>query len=185
MGRAEECLAQDRLAVEMDPLSALTHTHLGWMLEGLGRFEEAIPPLRAALELDPNHALAHALLGQAYGAQARYDDALAELKTAAMLWERNPWALGMLGYACAQAGRRDEALKLLAELEEKAAHQYVRGTLFALLHHGLGEQERALEWLEKAYEERDVWFVFLPVDPAFAPLLAHPRGAALWRRAGL
>jgi len=185
MGRAEECLAQDRLAVEMDPLSAITHTHLAWMLEGLGRSEEAIPPLRAALELNPNHALAHALLGQAYGTQARYDDALAQFQAAAMLWERNPWVLGMFGYACAQAGRRDEALKLLAELEEKAAHQYVRGTSFALLHHALGEQERALEWLEKAYEERDVWFVFLPVDPAFAPLLAHPRAAALWRRAGL
>ena len=185
MGRAEECLAQDRLAVELDPLSPITHTHLGWMLLSTRHFEEAIPRLRAALELDPNYALAHTLLGLTYCGLARYEEALSEFQTAATLWERNPWMLGLFGYTCAQAGRRDEALKLLAELEEKAAHQYVRGTSLALLYHALGEEGRALEWLEKAYEERDVWFWFVPVDPLYAPLLAHPRGAALLRRAGV
>jgi len=185
-GREEECVARDRIAVQCDPLSAVVHAHLGWMLVTLRRFEEAIPTLRTALELDPNNSLAHGMLGYAYAQQAKHEEAVAESRAAALLSERNSsWMLGLFAYACARAGRRAEALELLAEMEQKAASQYVRGSSLALLCHALGEEEQALEWLEKAYEERDVWFPFLPRDPAFAPLLAHPRASALLRRAGI
>jgi TolB-like protein/tetratricopeptide (TPR) repeat protein len=185
-GREEECVARDRMAVQIDPLSAVVNAHLGWMLVTLRRFEEAIPTLRTALDLDPNNSLAHGMLGYAYAQQAKHEEAVAESRAAALLSERNSsWMLGIFAYACARAGRRAEALELLAEMVQKAASQYVRGSSLALLCHALGEEEQALEWLEKAYEERDVWFPFLPRDPAFAPLLAHPRASALLRRAGI
>ena len=185
-GREEECVARDRIAVQCDPLSAVVHTHLGWMLVTLRRFEEAIPSLRTALDLEPNHSLAHGMLGYAYAQQGKHEGAVAESRAAALLSERDSsWMLGIFGYACARAGRRAEALELLAEMKQKAASQYVRGSSLALLCHALGEEEQALEWLEKAYEERDVWFPFLPRDPVFAPLLAHPRASALLRRAGI
>jgi len=185
-GREEECVARDRIAVQCDPLSAVVHTHLGWMLVTLRRFEEAIPTLRTALDLDPHNSLAHGMLGYAYAQQGKHEGAVAESRAAALLSERDSsWILGIFAYACARAGRRAEALELLAEMKQKAASQYVRGSSLALLCHALGEEEQALEWLEKAYEERDVWFPFLPRDPVFAPLLAHPRASALLRRAGI
>ena len=90
-----------------------------------------------------------------------------------------------LGHAYALAGKRDEALKVLDELKELSKEKRVSPGDMALLYTGLGQREQALEWLEKAYEERCGDLAYLKVDPRFDSLRSDPRFQNLLRRIGL
>jgi hypothetical protein len=83
------------------------------------------------------------------------------------------------------SGRRTEALAILAELEELSRQQYVPASTMALSWLGLGDHERALEWLEKGYEQRDSFLPHLRMRRAFKPLNPDPRFQDLMRRQGL
>ena len=87
-----------------------------------------------------------------------------------------------LGRAYAVAGKRDEALKMLNELKERAKRSYVSPVGIAIIYVGLGEKEQAFSWLEKAYEDRSTWLIFLKVEPRFDPLRSDPRFQSLLRR---
>jgi tetratricopeptide (TPR) repeat protein len=88
----------------------------------------------------------------------------------------------MLGHAYAAAGRIAEARNSLEMLRALAKSQYVLPYGFAMIHTGLGEYDEAIEWLEKAYDERNLWMPFLQVEPRFDPLRSDPRFQDLVRR---
>jgi len=92
--------------------------------------------------------------------------------------------MGYLGHAYAVAGRKSEARKLLAELKDMSAKHYVPPIHLAVIHTGLGENDAAFEWLEKAYGERSLQSWYLP-DPRWDPLRRDPRFQDLLRRMGL
>ena len=90
-----------------------------------------------------------------------------------------------MGHAYAMAGKRGEALKMLEELKQLSNRRYVPPSGMATVYVGLGEKDQAFEWLEKAYEERDRWLVFLKVDASLDPLRSDPRFQDLLRRMNL
>jgi tetratricopeptide (TPR) repeat protein len=90
-----------------------------------------------------------------------------------------------VGYAYAVAGRRPEAEKILDQLEQLSHERWVNPMDVATIYSGLGDRERAFEWLEKAYRERSTWLIYLNVDRFWDPIRSDPRFADLVRRVGL
>ncbi len=96
-----------------------------------------------------------------------------------------PWRDGPVGYAHAALGDRAQVIQLLRDLDELAKQRYVPPGLRVLVYLGLGEQEKALDWLEKCYEERDLFCCWLKVDPIYDGLRADSRFQALLKKVGL
>ncbi len=93
-----------------------------------------------------------------------------------------PSYMGWLGYLYGMAGQRNEALKILNELKKRAEKEYVPASALASIYLGLGETEKALQYLEEAYQQRDVSLVWLKVDWRYDPLRSNPRFQSLLRR---
>jgi len=183
MGRFEEAIAEFERAQQLDPLSLILNSALGWGGFHLARqYDRAIEQLERTLELDPNFAVAHHWLGLALEQERRYEEATAEFEKANSLWGGSPRALASLGHVYAMAGKTSEALKTLDELEELSKRRYVGAYHIAVVHIGLGDKDRAFEWLEKAYDERFPALAFLKVEPIFDPLRDDPRFQDLVRR---
>jgi serine/threonine-protein kinase len=87
-----------------------------------------------------------------------------------------------LAWAYGLAGRTREAQKFISELNEIARHRYVAPVLFMTAYIGLGDNDKALTWLERGYEEHDAWLVFLKIGPTWDPLRSEPRFQAVLRR---
>jgi tetratricopeptide (TPR) repeat protein len=136
--------------------------------------------------MDPNDTLAYLGLGAVYEQKGMYDEAIALYQKAINLTERTTGILGVLGHAYAASGRRGEALKILEELKEMSRQKYVSPYDLAVLYTGLGEKDRAIEQLHKAYQDRgNGLFIELKVEPLFDPLRSDPRFADLLQRMGL
>ena len=136
------------------------------------------------MELHPNYWLAHFFWGLTYEQQGDLARALAELEKSKSLGD-SPWRLGGLGHAYALAGMRAEAEQVLAELRALAAERYVSPYHSALVYAGLGENDRAVEWLEKAFQDRSWLVTCLGVDPLLDGLRSDSRFQELLRRLGL
>src|ERR1700690_704721 len=90
-----------------------------------------------------------------------------------------------LAHSYGKAGRREEALQILGELTELAKQKYVAPHFFVGIHIGLGDNERAIEYLEKSYEEHSHWLIYLHMDPRMDDLRNEPRFQELLKRVGL
>jgi tetratricopeptide (TPR) repeat protein len=98
-----------------------------------------------------------------------YAEAIAEFQTGVKL-SGSPLMLALLGHAYAASGKTAEAKQVLNDLQQLQDQRYVSPYTVAAIHAGLGDQEQAFKWLEKAVEERDIWLMNLKVDPVFAKL---------------
>jgi hypothetical protein len=112
-------------------------------------------------------------------------DAIPVLEKAISVSNGSPAATGVLVRAYSHAGRRGDALRLLAELQQRKKAGYVPAGAFVNAYLGLGENDRAFEWLEQAYQEQSNILQFLKVHPYFDPIRSDPRFADLVRRTGL
>jgi serine/threonine protein kinase/Tfp pilus assembly protein PilF len=185
MGRHDESISEMRRAQELDPLSLIINTNVGWMLYFAGRYDAAIEQFRQVLELDADFFVAHWELGLAYEQKGMYAEARAEFQKARMLSPNNPVILGSLGEAYALSGRRHEAREILNQLTQLSKQQFVSPYLIAVLNVGLGANDQAFQWLEMAYEQRDNGLIFLKVDPRLRTIRSDPRFQDLLRRVGL
>jgi tetratricopeptide (TPR) repeat protein len=146
------------------------------------RFEEALEAARRAVELDPLYSVAFERLAEAYMGMGRHEEAITALRKAAdisggsLLWK------SVLGHAYALAGRKGEAREILDELLAPSNRGKVFSEHIAWIFAGLGEKEKALQWLEAAYDARDPNMVMLKVWPAWDPLRGEPRFQALLKR---
>jgi Flp pilus assembly protein TadD len=147
-----------------------------------GNDERAIALLRQTVELDPKFSLARIYFGLAALGGGDFSTAIAEAEQAKALEKGDPNAIVLFGNACARAGRAEDARRALGQLEELARTQYVDSFAFAFLHVGMGQKEKALDALEKAYEERSPRLVFLKVMRAFEPLRSERRFQSLVSR---
>ena len=184
-GRGDEALAESRRAIELDPLSLRDQYRVWQPVYWARRFDEAIAQCRKTLELDPAYDGARRCLALAYAQRGAHEQAVRELERDGSGSARTPSALADLGYVYARAGRATDAHKVITELTNRSAREYVSPYALALVHAGLGENGRALEWLERAGEERSPRLVFLSVEPAFDGLRGDPRFAALRTKLGL
>ena len=186
-GRTEEALAWSRRARELDPIG-ITGNTVGWILFQSRHYDEAIRELRSDLAVRHDDASTYWscwFLGFALIANGQPDEAIPVLEKALALSERNPAVIGVLVRAYAHAGRRAEALRLLDELKRRQQKGYVPTAAFVNAYLGLGDNEQAFAWLERAYKEHSMILQYIRVHPFFDPLRGDPRLADLVRRIGL
>jgi serine/threonine-protein kinase len=179
VGQFDRAIAEGKRAVELDPLSVIITADLGADFLVARRYDEAIEQFHKAIDLDPRFYYAHWNLAEALEMKGNLREALAEYKKAVEL-DDDPFVFALLGQAYAKLGQRDEALKILAQLPQIAAHRYVPSYSYAVLHMALGEKDKAVEWLERSYQEgAGLDVIFLKVDPMLDPLQKEPRYQAL------
>jgi eukaryotic-like serine/threonine-protein kinase len=153
LGRFDDALAEDKLALALDPASprarvaSLSHSYLA------RRFDGTIEECRKTIELAPNVGTPHAILGLVLSSEGRSADAIVEAQNGARL-SGSPSHLAMLGYVYARAGNRTEAKNVIQQLAEQSKQRYVCSFDVAGIYVGLGEPDRGLRWLEKAFNER-------------------------------
>ncbi len=181
MGRHEEAIAQMKQALETDPLSLIVNANLGGIYYWARRYDEAIAQCRRTLEIDADFVVAHARLLEIYEQKGIYEQAIAEHQR---LDEESRRQAPLLEKAY-RAGGRGYWQKSLELMMDRAKHEYIAPTALAKIYARLGDQTRALEWLEKAYRERDVFLGNLKVDPNYDSLRSDPRFQDLLRRIGL
>ena len=184
-GRTEESLVEIKRAQLLDPVSLPINTSWGWRLHFARRYDEAIAQYRKTLEMDPNFAQARLRLGEAYEQKGMYQQALAEFQKARQLDDLPEVSAG-LGHALAKSGRRGQAEKELDQLKELSKRSYVSPYHVALIYTGLGDKDRAFEWLWKACEDgSNVLTARIKLEPRFDSLRSDPRFLDLLRHIGL
>jgi len=187
MGRSEEAIAEQKRALELDPLSLIINRVLGVDFYYARRYDQAIEQEKLTLEMDPNFAFVHMQLGEAYLQKSMYREGIAEFEKELVVSPRHPYALSGLGYAYAVAGRGAEAQKVLDQLNAISEQKYVPAISKVGVYVGLGDKEKAFEWVGKAYEDRSIGssFTMMKLDPVYDPLRSDPRFADLLRRMNL
>ena len=183
-GRMEEALAWARRARDLDPLGTSGHT-IGWTLFNAHRYDEAIREFRDVLAVRPDDRLPLWPLGWALICNHQAQEAIPELEKAVSATDNSPGVISALIWAYAHAGRRADALRLLGELKKRQQTGYVPAGAFVNAYLGLGDNDEAFVWFEKAYEEQSNILIYIKVFPLFDPLRGDPRFQDLVRRVGL
>jgi tetratricopeptide (TPR) repeat protein len=151
-----------------------------------GRYNEAVEMFRNAIELDPAFPLARWALALGYEQQGLYTEAIAELENAQRLASAMPIITGLLGRECAALGQIGRAEQALIDLEKQSKRQYVAPLDLALVYLGLGNADRAFEYLAKACEDRSFWLIyFVRLASLFESCRSDPRYQTILRRMNL
>jgi TolB-like protein/DNA-binding winged helix-turn-helix (wHTH) protein/Tfp pilus assembly protein PilF len=182
MGRFDDSLEQIKKARDLEPLSISINASFGWRLYLARDYDRSIAQLRDTLEMDPAYEWAHLTLGQAYEQKGQYELALEELHRALDISHSSPLMVSALAHAYALSGNYSEALRLLAQLDAQAKKQYVSPFYVAIVYLGLGKNDAAMNWLQKAYDDRSNGLVFLKVEPELDPLRSDRRFISLLRK---
>jgi len=153
------------LAHAYDPHSTIISVWKGILLRLAGNYEDAIEVGVETTEREPQYVLARWALGLAYEAAGDMDLALAEFGMAAALSGRSPGMLAALAHNHAIRGQTQAAAEILTQLHALSAKRYVAAYDLATVYLGMGDDEQALNYLEKALQERSPWIVTLPLDP--------------------
>jgi len=146
------------------------------------RFDDGFRQVQKTQELDANDYAVLLVLIQLYEARGMHNETIEQCRKALSLAGRTSNVLSLMGHAYAQSGRRDEAIKILKELLERSKNEYISPYDLAIIHLGLEDKESALEQLEKAYDDRAGWMIYLNVEPVFDPIRSEPRFIALVRK---
>lgn len=185
MERYEEAIIMLKKAIELDPLSDPIHTDLGFSMYYSGNYEEAIEKLKTCVATNPRFGPAHLWLGRAYQEQRKYPQAIHEYKSTLAGNASWPVALAALGHVYGVSGEVDSAQYVLKNMQALSKEKFVTSYGMALVYTGLGKKEQAYEWLNKAYEERSNWLVWLKTDPRFISLRADRQFAEMVSKVGL
>ncbi|MFL5520237.1 MAG: protein kinase domain-containing protein [Gemmatimonadales bacterium] len=183
LGRCDEAVAVCTAALASDPLSPPLNMTLGRAHLHAGRAQEALRPLQTAVEIAPGFAFAQRQLGDALLLVGRHAEALDAFRRAAM--NDAPQDVTHLAYALARTGAQAEARSLLQGLLAREAHGYLPPFGIAQAYAGLGENDAAMQWLERGFGERAGSMNCVKVAPCFAGLRDDPRFTDLLRRMNL
>jgi tetratricopeptide (TPR) repeat protein len=153
---------------------------VGAILYQARRYDEAIGQLKRILEVNPNFDFASTLLGCVYLQKGMYEQAIAEFEKGTTATS----SYSELGQAYGLSGRRSEALEEIAKMKELSKQRYVAPYNLALVYGSLGDKDNALEWLNKAYEDRSTLLIWIRVEPRLDNLRSEPRFKAVNKRMG-
>jgi serine/threonine-protein kinase len=181
-GKFDEGLAELRRAQQIDPLSLIINQNVGWMLYIARRYDEAIEQQRKTLELDSHFHLAFWGMGLAHVQKHMYAQAIAAFTQAQAFSDDDPVARAALGFAYAAAGDRENAERVVNDLIAVSRKRYFPPYQIAMIYGGLGDKDRAFEWLEKAYTEHSPGLTFLKTEPMVDGLRTDSRFKDLIRR---
>jgi serine/threonine-protein kinase len=185
MGRMEEAVEQMELGHTLDPLSPTIGFGIGWVQYFLGNYGAAIAQYEKTLKESPDFILAPWFLGPAFVMSGQYERAIEVCERWIPIVRHKSGLKALLAYANAMAGRRDKALDIVSKLKKTSDGEHVAPDHIALVYIGLGEHDKAFEWLDKALDERVWYLVYLNADPMFEPLRSDPRFARLVAKVGL
>jgi serine/threonine protein kinase/tetratricopeptide (TPR) repeat protein len=185
LGRHEEALRETDRALQLDPLSMSINTTTALLFYLVRDYEQAQAQIRKTIDLDASFFPAHFVCGCIHEQKEQWQEAVKELQQAVDLSHRLPLFLGALGRTCAISGDAEKAREILQELlamrQTKYGSSYCIGEIFL----GLGQVDHALDWLERACNERATWMIFLKVNPIFERLHVEPRFGEILKRIGL
>ena len=183
--RQDEAIAEAEQARAIDPLSLAVNVNLGWQYLQAGRLEQARRLFESTAELNHDFWSVHWGLGHYYRQSGRYDEAIAAFRKAVDAGGGFTLPLKALGYTYAVSGRSKQAREILDRLVALAEERYVSPFNMATIHVGLGENDEAFAWLDKAYDMRSRSLVWLNVAKEYDGLRTDPRFKSLLRRIGL
>jgi eukaryotic-like serine/threonine-protein kinase len=181
MGRFDEGIAETKKAQELDPLSLIINTTMGWQFYITGRNENAVEQLRKVLDIDPKFSPARRILEEVYAHMGKYKEAVAEREKALSI-SGGPELAASIEEDFTKSGYKGVLQSWLEGLTELSKHSYVSSYSIAESYMRMGEKQKAFEWLEKAYEEHDSALVSLAVEPMFENLRPEPRFKEILRR---
>ena len=186
VGRLDESLVELKKALELDPLSRGVNARIGLLLQCQRKVEEAIKHLKKTLEMYPNHPIVLVFLGSAYTDNGDYDNGVATLEKAVMRTKRkSPFALGILGYTYGITGKITAAQEILNEALLRSKKGHFSPHFIALIYTGIGDKDKAFEWLERAYKNRDPRIYPIKTIANLRSLHSDPRWSALMKKMGL
>ena len=179
VGRSGEAVREFQKEQELNPLDS--GFALAFGLFYARRYDESIAQFNKVLEKKPDFALANAALAWNYVQKRMYPEAVAVCRRVASIAPEDQVMLGGCGWVYAHAGRRQDALALLDRLK-KRSRLHLDPYAVAFLYDGLGDDDRTMEWLERAYRERSPNLAFLKIEFWSDSLRSDPRFQGLVRR---
>ena len=185
MGKTNEAVTQMEKARELDPLSSRINADLGMAYLSAGRYDDAIGQEQKTLDLNPKSAGARWIRGMAYQQKKMFEQAIKDYQSALGLSPNNPNFLAALGHVYASSGNIPAAHKILDTLFVVKKQEPVSPFFFALVYAGLNDKEKALEWLQKAFEEKSGSVRYLKMEPRLQNLRNEPGYIALMKKIGL
>ncbi len=190
LGRFDESVEMRKKALDLDPFSVVINADIGLQLYFERKFDQAIEQCLKTLEINPViGVLSYIQLGSSYLEKSKIQEALKSFTTMSMMMtakipKGHPVPIAALGYAYAKSGRIDDAENMLELLVEKSEEEYVPPYWIAVVYAGLGDNNNAFKWLNKAYAEKDGSMVFLKVIPIFDSLRSDKRYSQLLSKMG-
>lgn len=178
-------LQENSRTLDLDPVSPLFNTVRAEIYYNSRQYDSAIDQASRTLEQYPTYWLTYIWLGSAYREKKMYPEALQQFSQARKLSSDHPAIMALYGHTLALAGDRAGARQTLEDLQLLAKSRYVSSLYFAAIYTGLGEKTTALDWLDKAYKERNDRLLYLNVDPMADPLRSEPRFQTLMKRLNL
>ncbi len=185
VGRSNEAEEQTRLAQRLDPFSPIVQSHFGFIYYFAHRYDDVVANGQKTLRLYPTTFAARRYMGLAYTQKGMYQEAIDELQKAVTGSNGSPIIKSELGNAYAVSGKKEEAQSVLDELLRLSEERYISPYYIAMVYVGLGDADKAFEWLDKAYDDHADYLVYLKVDPRFDSLRSDPRFEKLLQKIGL
>lgn len=179
VGRFDEARVEMKTALDLDPLSSLTHVGATIPDYYGGDFERAAAGLKRVTEMDPGFVVAHIWLGRSLTQLGKYDRAISEFKRALELSPGSELIRAHLGFAYARSGHPDQAREILQDFEKQSAKEYVSCYAFASVYAGLGNRDETIRFLKKCFDEHSDYLVHMNVDPVFKSYRTDPVFASL------
>ena len=184
LGRSDEALAELEQALQLDPLSLIINQNMGNVLRVREEFEAAIEQFQKVERLDPNYPGTYQEIGHAYEDMKAFDDAIRSYRRAMQL-SGGRLGIAELGHVYGRTGQTEKAVNMLSRLEQEAKGRFVSPVEFAIVHAGLGDLDKAYEWIDRALEQGDATLNWRIDTPGFDELRSDPRYARLLERLGV
>jgi len=185
LGRHEEAISEAQQARELDPAVLFGNAVLGQAFYLARRYDESLQWQLKAIEQDPHSYTASSGLASIYAQKGMFQESISVLERVPGDSSGDVMIRAPLGYAYAKLGRKHDAELVLTELQAKSREKYISSYFVSWVCVGLGRNDEAMQWLERAYQQRDYQLTWLGVDPIFDPLRSDPRFSNLVHRIGL
>lgn len=176
---------QIQIACSLDPFSDIIMATAAWIAHASGSYERAQDLFRSAIKLNPDFERFHSWMGNNYMVMQKFDSALIHLEKAVHLSQRHPHYLSSLGFCYGAAQQPDKAKDIFTEIIENSENRVVTNYDIGLALLGTKQETLAIEYFEKAYQDKDIWIAFISVDPRFSYLRGNPDFQTIIKKTGI
>jgi TolB-like protein/Tfp pilus assembly protein PilF len=185
IGNLGAAIAERKRALELDPVNPLLTSALGEAFYQNREFDRTIEQNSKSLQLDPSYAIALVNIGRAYEMKGMHPQARDAFEKVLAVAPDDPAVLALIGHEYALSGEKAKAAGTISKLQQLSTHTYVPAIYVALVYTGLHDLDHSFAWLDKAFNERSEYLVYLPTEPLADPLRGDPRFLQLLQRLGL